>query len=102
MKNHVSDERRRKIVEFIAYWTGKTALTAKWMAKKIELPYGKFLRWRKRAKSQAADPGQAPKPKAIPKSHWLLPAEIEAIVGYCQENRGHAIALSRIDPPVLS
>jgi len=32
VKDYVSDERRRKIVEFIGYWTGKAALTAKWMA----------------------------------------------------------------------
>jgi hypothetical protein len=89
VNSHVSEQRRGVIVQFVGYWTGKTALTAKWMARKIDLPYGKFLRWRKRVNGAGADSEPAAKAKAIPKSHWLLPEEIEAIVGYCRKNPGH-------------
>lgn len=87
MKSHIATAKRREIVDCIGYWASQTQLTVKTLATMIGLPYGKFLRWRKRL--QAGSDTASATTRVIPKSHWLLPAEIAAIVRYCVENPGH-------------
>ncbi len=84
MNTHVSQDKRRQIVEMIEKWRVKTEISAKQLAEWCSLPYTKFLRWRKRLLQRAEKPA-----KPIPKSHWLLPEEVQAIVTYCGENPGH-------------
>lgn len=84
MNTQICEDKRREIVNFIEYWRSQTALTAKQLANWCSLPYGKFLRWRRRTK-QPKETGR----KVVPKSHWLLPEEIKAIVVFCQEHPGH-------------
>ncbi|MDA0814809.1 MAG: hypothetical protein O3C21_20720 [Verrucomicrobia bacterium] len=87
MKAHIGTAKRREIVDCVGYWASQTQLTAKTLATLIGLPYGKFLRWRKRLQV-GSDTASVPT-RVIPRSHWLLPAEIAAIVHYCVENPGH-------------
>lgn len=84
MSTHVCENVRREAIKTIEHWTARTAISAKQLAQWCELPYQKFLRWRKRSK----EPKVATKP-VVPKSHWLLPSEIKAIVDYCHEHPGH-------------
>lgn len=84
MKVHVSEGTRAQIVSSIEHWAARSELPTKQLADWVGLPYGKFLRWRKRLR----EPRSAAA-KVIPKSHWLLPREVEAIVGYCRQNPGH-------------
>ena len=83
MNTHICESKRREIVQVIEYWRAKTELSAKALAQCCSLPYKKFLRWRKRL-------DQAPTSrKIVPKSHWLLPEEIRAIVDYSEAHPGH-------------
>lgn len=84
MKTHLDTAKRHLIVSFIEYWAQRTFLSAKWLSAKLGLPYAKLLRWRRRAQ----DPTRR-SAKQIPRSHWLLPEEVEAIVDYCLCNPGH-------------
>lgn len=83
MKTHLSEELRSEILYTITYWAGKTGLRAKKLTQWCDLPYQKYIRWRKRACSPVN-----PK-KILPKSHWLLPDEIEAIVEFARKHPGH-------------
>ena len=84
MNTHICEDKRREIVNFIEYWRSKTVLSAKQLANWCSLPYAKFLCWRRRAKQP-----KKTAPKVVPKSHWLLPEEIKAIVAFCLEHPGH-------------
>lgn len=86
MNTHVSEKSRREIVEVIEYWCQKAEISAKQLTQWCSLPYAKFLRWRKRLTQKGE---HAANKKPIPKSHWLLAEEIQAIVGYCREHPGH-------------
>ena len=81
MNTHICESKRREIVLVIEHWRAKTELSAKTLAEWSSLPYKKFLRWRQKL-GQAKQPSR----KIVPKSHWLLPEEINAIIVYCQEN----------------
>ena len=84
MNTHVSEDKRRQIVELIEKWRTKTELSAKQLVEWCSLPYSKFLRWRKRLQHPMQKLA-----KPVPKSHRLLPEEVQAIVDYCGENPGH-------------
>jgi putative transposase len=84
VNTHICESKRREIVLVIEHWRAKTELSAKTLAEWSSLPYKKFLRWRQKL-GQAKQPSR----KIVPKSHWLLPEEINAIIVYCQENPGH-------------
>lgn len=84
MKTHICEDKRREIVELIEHWRAKTEISAKQLAQWCSLPYKKFLCWRRRMQQP-----EKPAAKTVPKSHWLLPEEVRAIVDYCQEHPGH-------------
>jgi transposase InsO family protein len=84
MNTHVRETIRREIVNTIEHWAARTTLPAKRLTQWCELPYQKFLRWRRRSK----EPDTVTK-KVIPKRHWLLPSEIQGIVTYAHEHPGH-------------
>ena len=84
MSTHVSEDKRREIVNLIEYWHAKAEISAKQLAQWCSLPYKKFLSWRRRAQQP-----EKPANRVVPKSHWLLPPEIKAITDYCQEHPGH-------------
>ena len=83
MNTHICESKRREIVQVIEYWRAKTELSAKALSQYCSLPYKKFLRWRQRLDEKPASR------KIVPKSHWLLPEEIRAIVSYSHEHPGH-------------
>jgi putative transposase len=84
VNSHIREDKRREIVTLIEHWRAKTELSAKQLSQWCSLPYKKFLCWRRRLQQP-----EKPSRRAVPKGHWLLPAEIKAIVDYCQEHPGH-------------
>jgi hypothetical protein len=84
VNTHVSEDKRRQIVELIQEWQTKTVISAKQLVEWCSLPYSKFLRWRKRLQNPMQKSA-----KPVPKSHWLLPEEVQAIVDYSGRNPGH-------------
>ena len=84
MNTHVRTELRLEIVTTLKHWVDRTELSFRELCAHCELPYAKFLRWRKRAAAP-----QIQTRKVIPKSHWLLPTETQAILDFSLANPGH-------------
>jgi len=74
-------EKRDQIVKFVNHWQERTDYPRQRFLDWINLPRGKFREWEKRSGTENAH--NAP----IPKAHWVLPEEKEAIINYATQ--GH-------------
>lgn len=72
-------EKRDHIVHFINHWQGRTGFPRQQFLDWIELPRGRFRDWEKRLNKK--DNHNAP----LPKAHWILPEEKEAITRFAQQ-----------------
>jgi putative transposase len=69
---------RNEIVNFIAYWSAKTELPVRHFLSWLNLFPGRFYAWKNRFNLGNQHNGM------IPKKHWLLPWEQQAIINYAQ------------------
>jgi len=76
----VSREVRDEILEFVDYWRERGEFKVSRLLKWIGLSTSKYYDWRERQGHDNRHNGQ------IPKTHWLLEAEQEAIKQYYQEH----------------
>jgi putative transposase len=76
----VEPEIRDSVVERIIYLSDRTSIPIEILLKFIGLTKVKFYRWLKRTGIPNRHNGQ------IPKSHWLLPEEVEKIKLYAKEH----------------
>ena len=81
-KGWVSREVRDEVVKFVKYWHQRGAFSTKRLLKWMGLNRSKYYAWQGRQGQENRHNGQ------IPKTHWLLEAEQEAIRQYYQEHPG--------------
>jgi len=74
-------EKRDEIVAFINHWQHRSEFSRQRLLDWLQLPRGRFRSWEKRFAQGNCHNG------IIPKAHWLLPEEREAIVTYASQ--GH-------------
>jgi transposase InsO family protein len=68
------------VIDFVSHWSEKTELPANRLVTWLDLGQSKFFEWRKRY-------GKANEHNAkVPRDHWLLPEEEEAIVAFAKEH----------------
>jgi putative transposase len=79
-KEWVELEIRDSVVERITYLSERSSLPVCRLLKFIDLSKAKFYQWQKRTGTPNRHNGQ------IPKSHWLLPEEVEKIIKYAKEH----------------
>lgn len=72
----VSPELREEILDYLACWRKRTGVAITVMLASLNLSTGKYYDWRKRREHPQE------RSVVVPKSHWLLPWEKEAIIDY--------------------
>lgn len=73
---------REDIIEFIAMIDKKSHYNKKQLLELLNIPKSRYYDWIKRAGQPNQHNG------LIPKSHWLLPEEREAMLNYCKDKLG--------------
>lgn len=71
---------RNEILSYIGYWQRRTGIALTTMLIWLELSTGKYYNWKRRKYHKNEHNGH------IPKSHWILPWEREAIIAYRHEH----------------
>ena len=73
---HIPRKLRNEIVHYIAHWHKRTKVKLGTMLLWLALTPSKYYNWRKRRNLENRHNGW------LPKGHWLLPWEVQAIVDY--------------------
>jgi len=76
----VAREVRDEVLEFVGYWRGRGEFKVSRLLKWMDLSASKYYAWRERQGQENHHNGQ------IPKTHWLLEEEREAIEQYYQQH----------------
>lgn len=71
---------RDEIVDFVAYWTAKLEVSVSRMLDWLVITPNRFYDFKKRYGAENQHNA------VVPKSHWILPDEKEAIIVYAQQN----------------
>ena len=71
---------RDQVVDFVRYWSGRTEVCSKRFVGWLGICKGKFYDWRKRYGKANEHNG------LIPRDHWLLPWEREAILAFHEQH----------------
>jgi transposase InsO family protein len=77
---HIPRKLRNEIVDYIVHWHKRTKVALGIMLLWLSLKPSKYYDWRKRQGRENRHNGR------IPKQHWLLPWEVQAIVEYRREH----------------
>lgn len=72
-------KQRKQILDFVAYWHGKSGHSKSRLLKWLEIAPSTYHAWCDRANQRNRHNGN------LPKVHWLLPWEREAIIEYARE-----------------
>ena len=75
----VEPDIRDDVVLYVETLSQKTSLSKRWLIARIGISPSKYYQWQMRSGLCNRHSGQ------VPKCHWLLPWEINAIVQYCQD-----------------
>ena len=67
---------RDAVVDFVKSFSTRTELSVRWVLARLGVAPTQFYRWRRRYGSVNQHNGQ------IPRDHWLMPAERQAIIAY--------------------
>ena len=71
---------RDSVVDFVLNWSAKVGWPVQRFLKQLSISSNRFYDWKKRYEQESNNR------KVVPKSHWLLPWEVEAIIAYAKEN----------------
>lgn len=76
-RRQLSPQTREEIIAYLSYWRKRTGLALATMLTWLTLSQARYYAWLK-MKPVAA--------RCVPKSHWLLPWEVQAIIAYRHEH----------------
>lgn len=76
-RRQLSPQRREEIIAYLSYWRKRTGLALATMLTWLALSQARYYAWLKMKPAVA---------RCAPKSHWLLPWEIAAIIAYRKEH----------------
>ena len=73
-------QKRDEVIEFVEHWSDKTGIAVSKMIPWIKITPSKYYDWKSRYGQSNRHNG------SIPKSHWILDEEREAILTYCYDH----------------
>ena len=76
-RRQLSPQRREEIITYLSYWRKRTGLALATMLTWLALSQTRYYAWLKMKPAVA---------RCVPKSHWLLPWEAQAIIAYRHEH----------------
>ena len=76
-RRQLSPQRREEVIAYLSYWRKRTGLALVTMLTWLALSQARYYAWLKMKPAVA---------RCIPKSHWLLPWEVQAIIAYRHEH----------------
>lgn len=76
-RRQLSPQRREEIIAYLSYWRKRTSIALATMLTWLTLSQARYYAWLKMKPAAS---------RCAPKSHWLLPWEIAAIIAYRKEH----------------